>query len=105
LAEYRTLPGSVLDDYVGDYELAPGATDFGDYELTAGATVRVFLFDEKPYIHMPGVGDAMLFPIARDTFNFRVLQGVQIAFERGADDEVTAVTLTLGGDTLRAART
>ena len=66
--------------------------------------MRVFLFDEKPYIHLPGVGDVQMFPTARDTFTVRVVQGMGIAFERGAGDEVTAVTLTLGDHTLRASR-
>ena len=105
IPKYRALPKSVLDDYLGDYELAPGATtDLGAYKLTPGATVRVFLFDEKPYIHLPGVGDVQMFPTARDTFTARVVQGMRIAFERRADDEVKDVTLTLGDYTLTASR-
>jgi hypothetical protein len=104
MANYRALPQSVLDDYFGNYELAPGATDLGEYKLTPAGTVRVFLFDEKPYIHLPGVGDVQMFPSAQDTFTVRVVQGVGIAFERSADDEVTAVTLTLGDYMLRASR-
>jgi CubicO group peptidase (beta-lactamase class C family) len=104
MANYRALPQSVLDDYFGNYELAPGATDLGEYKLTPAGTVRVFLFDEKPYIHLPGVGDVQMFPSAQDTFTVRVVQGVGIAFERSADDEVTAVTLTVGDYMLRASR-
>ena len=104
MPKYRALPKSVLDDYLGDYELAAGATDLGEYKLTPGASVRVFLFDEKPYLHLPGVGDVQMFPTARDTFTVRVVQGMAIAFERGADDEVKNVTLTLADSTLRASR-
>jgi CubicO group peptidase (beta-lactamase class C family) len=105
IPEYRALPESVLDHYLGDYELSPGTTSLGEYKLTPGATVRVFLFDEKPYVHLPGVGDVQMFPtLRRDTFTVRVVQGMGIAFERGADNEVTAVTLTLGDYTLRASR-
>ncbi|MGH7502284.1 MAG: hypothetical protein ACREL7_11060 [Longimicrobiales bacterium] len=100
IAEYAGGRATVKGD-----EPAPGATELGDYELTPGATVQVFLFDEKPYIHMPGIGDVQMFPAARDTFTFRVLPGVLITFERGAEDEVTAVTLTLGDKKLKAART
>ncbi len=50
-------------------------------------------------------GDVQVFPtVRRDTFTVRVVQGMGIAFERGADNEVTAVTLTLGDHTLRASR-
>jgi CubicO group peptidase (beta-lactamase class C family) len=106
IPEYRALPASLMDDYLGDYELGRGATDLGSYRLTPAATVRVFLFDEKPYIHLPGVGDVQMFPTVRDTFTVRVVQGVGIAFTRGAGagDEATAVTLTLGAHTLTASR-
>jgi hypothetical protein len=104
IPEYRVLPSSLLDDYLGDYELRPGATHLGTYRLTPAAHVRVFLFDEKPYIHLPGAGDVQLFPVARDTFTVRIVQGMGIAFERGAGDQATAVTLTLGDHTLRASR-
>ena len=104
MPKYHSLPKSALDEYLGDYELAAGATDFGEYKLTSGASVRVFLFDEKPYLHLPGVGDVQMFPTARDTFTVRVVQGVAIAFERGADDEVKDVILTVGHSTLRASR-
>ena len=105
IPQYRALPESVVDDYFGDYELATGATKLGEYKLTPGGTVRIFLFDEKPYIHLPGVGDVQMFPTARDTFTGRVLLGMGIAFERDADHEVKAMALTLGDDTLRASRT
>jgi hypothetical protein len=62
MPEYRALPASDLNDCVGDYEPAPGATELGDYELTPEATVLVFLFDEKPYIHMPGIGAVQMSP-------------------------------------------
>ena len=46
-----------------------------------------------------------MFPtVRRDAFTVRVVLGMGIAFERGADEEVTAVTLTLGEYTLRASR-
>jgi hypothetical protein len=65
--------------------------------LQSGALMRVFLFDEKPYVHLPGVGDVQMFPaVRRDLFAVRAVQGMGIAFERGARDEVTAVTLTFG---------
>ena len=78
----------------------------GDYKLTPAAAVRVFLFDEKPFVHLPGLGDVQMFPTdRRDRFDVRVLQGMGIAFERNANDDVTAVTVTLGDHTIRASRT
>jgi CubicO group peptidase (beta-lactamase class C family) len=106
IPEYRALPPGVVESYLGDYGLGPGSTKLGDYQLTAGGTVRAYLFDDKPYLHLPGVGDVQMFPaVQRDTFNARVLLGMKIVFERGADGQVTAVALTLGEDTLRTSRT
>jgi hypothetical protein len=98
---------SALDQYLGDFELGPGATtSLGEYKLTPAAAVRVFLFDEKAFVHLPGLGDVQMFPTdRRDRFDVRVLQGMGIAFERNADDDVTAVTVTLGDHTIRASRT
>jgi CubicO group peptidase (beta-lactamase class C family) len=102
--EYRALPTPVLSDYLGDYTLAPGATDLGDYELTPDGTLRVFLFDDKPYIHLPGTGDVQLFPYNSDTFTARALLGMGIVFERDVTNTVTSVAVSLEGDTLKAAR-
>jgi hypothetical protein len=94
-----------LEHYLRNYELEPGATCLGRFKLTSGAPVRVFLFEEKPYIHMPGVGDVQMFPtVRRDIFAVWAVLSMGIAFQRGASDEVTAVTLTLGDDTLSASR-
>ena len=73
-------------------------------KLTSGGTVRVFLFEEKPYLHLPGAGDVMMFPTGRDTFTIRAAPGLAIAFARGANETVTAVTLTLSGSALKALR-
>ena len=104
IPEYRALSPSALDDYVGDYELAPGAAQLAGRKLTPGGTVRVFLFDEKPYMHLPGAGDVMMFPTGRDTFTIRAAPGVGISFERNANDKVATVTLTLSGNTHSAHR-
>ena len=104
IPEYRALPASLMDDYLGDYKLDPGAPRIGQYRLTPAGTVRAFLFDEKPYIHLPGVGDVQIFPSGRDTFTVRTALGVGIAFERAGDGRVAAVTVTLGADVVRASR-
>jgi CubicO group peptidase (beta-lactamase class C family) len=105
IPQYRALPKSVLEHYVGDYVPDPGAMRLGRFRLAAGAPVRVFLFEEKPYVHLPGVGDVQMLPTARrNIFAVRAVLGMTIAFERATDDEVTHVILTLKDDTLRASR-
>jgi hypothetical protein len=53
-------------------------------------------------MHLTGAGDVLMFPTGKDTFTIRAAPGLGIAFERGANDRVTTVTLTLSGRTLRA---
>ena len=102
--KYRPLPDSVLDDYLGDYEPDAHATQLGRFRLSSGTRVRVFVFEDKPYLHLPGIADVQLFPGARDRFTARAELGLVIAFERATDGEVAAVTVALAGHTLRAAR-
>jgi CubicO group peptidase (beta-lactamase class C family) len=104
IPEYRALPASLVDDYLGDYEPSPGANELVGRKLTPGASLRVFLFTEKPYLHLPGVGDVLLFPAGRDTFTARAVPGLQVAFERGGAGKPTAVTIALRDRTIRASR-
>ena len=104
IPQYRALPSRVLDDYLGDYKLGPGAARIAGRTLTPGGRVRVFLFDRKPYMHLPGAGDVLMFPTGKDSFTIRAAPGVGIAFERDPNDEVSTVTLTLSGRTFRAFR-
>jgi CubicO group peptidase (beta-lactamase class C family) len=104
MPKYRALARRVLADYLGDYKLPPDAGDFAGRKLSPGGTVRVFLFNEKPYIHMPGAGDVQMFPTGRDTFTVRAVRGVSGAFVRDAYHEVKALTVTFSDHTVRATR-
>ncbi|MEJ2504530.1 MAG: serine hydrolase, partial [Gemmatimonadota bacterium] len=89
---YRDLPADLVEEYLGHYEIAPGAI------------VRVFLFHDRPYIHVPGEGDALLFPTGADAFTVRVVPGVRVEFERTAAGEIVAAELTMDGRTIRGKR-
>ena len=93
-----------MKEYLGDYTLAPGEGQLAGRKLTPGGTVRVFLFDDKPYMHLPGAGDLMMFPTGADTFTIRAAPGLAIAFERAANKSVTTVALALSGSNLKAHR-
>ena len=45
-----------------------------------------------PYLHLPGVGDVLLFPTDRDAFSIRVARGLALAVERDTNADVRAVT-------------
>jgi hypothetical protein len=101
LPVYRDLPASTVSDYLGDYAVPHGPTEFVGRKLTPGGTIKVFLFDRKPYMHLPGVGDLQMFPDGKDTFTARAVLGLAISFERAKDD-VTSVTFTFDGRTFNA---
>jgi hypothetical protein len=100
IPEYRPLSPSALADFLGEYTLTDGAIQLAGRSVIPGGTLRVFMFDAKPYMHLPGAGDVMLFPTGTDVFTIRAAPGLGIAFTRAANNSVMTVTLTGGGSTL-----
>lgn len=92
--EPSTVPDAVLDDYMGEYPLAPEAV------------IRVFRFRGEPYIHVPGEGEARLVPLGSDAFTIRVVAGVHASFLRDETGAVAGIEITLdpplGPQTLHA---
>lgn len=105
IPQYRAMSEAARRDYLGDYKLDPGEGRLAGRRVTAGSTVRVFLFAQNLYMHLPGAGDVMLFPTGRDTFTIRAASGLSIGFERGTDNRVIAVNLVLNGAALKARMT
>lgn len=89
---YRDPPDGVLEEYVGRYTVGPDTA------------IRVFLFRGRPYVHVPGEGDALLFPRGEDRFTVRVVSGVEVVFGRDDRGEVEQIVLTLGPQEIRAAK-
>jgi CubicO group peptidase (beta-lactamase class C family) len=83
---------AVLARYVGGYEVAPGVV------------ARVFEFRGRPFVNMPGEGEAEMFALSETEFVLPVAPGVRVVFERAPRGEATGVTLTLGERTIRAPR-
>jgi CubicO group peptidase (beta-lactamase class C family) len=90
IPRFRALSDDVVQQYLGRYRLSPDAE------------IRVFLFQGKPYVHVPGEGDALLFPTGEDRFTIRVVSGVDVSFQRDEDGRVSGLVLTLGPQTMRA---
>lgn len=86
------LPDTVLADYYGEYQLAPGAM------------IRIFEWEGRPFVFMPGEGEAELFPIGPDAFTVRVIPDVRIRFERDADGNMVGLTGSLGPQRFEAPR-
>jgi len=90
--KFVTLPRSVVDEYIGEYE-------FGQ-----DAIVRVFYFEDRLFMHVPGRGEAEMFALSDTEFTIQVVSGVHITFDRDTDDGRLAVNLTLGPQKLRAVK-
>jgi CubicO group peptidase (beta-lactamase class C family) len=92
LPEFITLGADAKRRLVGDYAMAPGVN------------VRVFEFDDRLFMNVPGRGEAELFAITPLDFTIRVQEGVAIRFESDPAGSVNAVILRLGSQELRARR-
>jgi CubicO group peptidase (beta-lactamase class C family)/lysophospholipase L1-like esterase len=94
-----------LDAYLGAYEVgAATKTEIAGRALTPGGIVRVFLFQDDPYLHMPGVGDVLLFPTGPDAFTARALPGLAVTFTRGAAGDVSSLTIAFRDRTVTVVR-
>ena len=76
----------------------------GEYELGPDAIARVFMFEDRPFMYVPGEGEAELFAISETTFTIRVVSNVDIEFETGEQGQVVAVNLALGSRQMRAVK-
>ncbi len=85
------LDAATLAEYVGEYELAPGAI------------LAVTLDGGKPYVQLTGQPRFDLFAEAKDRLFLKVVDAV-LEFHRGTDGQVNAVTLHQGGQHLPAKR-
>lgn len=74
----------------------------GDYTFGPGAEGRIFLHEDRPYIFVPGEGEAELFATADGAYTVRVISGVTIRPVRNGAGEVTAIVLRLGEREMRA---
>ena len=88
---YVALDASALERITGEYEFGPNAVG------------RVWMHDGRPYMFMPGEGEAELFALSPDEFTVRVVEGVSIRFDP-ATGPVTGLTVTMGGRTMHATK-
>jgi CubicO group peptidase (beta-lactamase class C family) len=82
---------------------ATAARLVGEYEFGPAAVGRVFIYDGRLYMLMPGEGEAELFALAPDEYTVRVIPGVSIVFEPQSGP-ITGMTVRMGGRTMQATR-
>ena len=89
---------------VVDADPATMESYYGAYEIAAGAVVRVFSWEARTIITVPGEGEAELLRTGEDEFTIRVAPGVRVRFDRDGAGRVVGLTMTMGPRTLRARR-
>lgn len=94
LPEPNTLPmtGAEVDALVGEY-------DFG-----APARIRVTKFKGRPFLFMPGRGDAELLRVGDGQYIILVVPGVTIVTERDASGQSAVLTARIGNQVITARR-
>ncbi|HUP00935.1 MAG TPA: serine hydrolase [Gemmatimonadota bacterium] len=76
----------------------------GEYEFGPDMVGRVFLHAGRPYIYVPGEGEAELFALSDTHFIIRILAGVTIDFTKDAAGTVTGVVVRIGDDEMAATK-
>jgi CubicO group peptidase (beta-lactamase class C family) len=74
----------------------------GDYDSPAG-TVRVSIFRGKPFVSVPGQGEAELCALSDREFTIRVVAGVTVSFT-GENDTIASIRLQLGRQVIEGRR-
>lgn len=90
LPRFMALDAAALARFAGSYEMAPGVA------------IRVFLFEGRPFINVPGEGEAEMYAVSPLDFVLRVEPGVRIRFETDAAGNVAGIVLRLGEREMRA---
>jgi hypothetical protein len=82
----------LLNEYVGRYEFAPDIVG------------RIFLYEGRPFIDVPGEGQAELFALSDSTFFIRAVTGITVTIQRGSGGELTGLLLRMPDGEMRAER-
>jgi CubicO group peptidase (beta-lactamase class C family) len=95
------LPEAALPPFL-TLDAAALARIEGSYELSPGTSIRVFLFEGRPFINVPGEGEAEMYAVSPVEFVLRVEPGVRIRFEEHPEGNVAGIVLRLGEREMRA---
>jgi hypothetical protein len=76
----------------------------GEYDIGGPAHIRVTKFRGRPFLFMPGRGDAELFRVGDGQYIIAIVPGVTIAADRDASGLLTGLTARMGNQVIRARR-
>ncbi|MEZ5319785.1 MAG: serine hydrolase [Vicinamibacterales bacterium] len=88
-----TLPTAALERLAGEYDMPGGR-----------GAIRVFLYEERLFANVPGLGEAELFATSPTTFAVLAAPGASAEFLTGPGGEVTAIRIVAEGQRLEAPR-
>lgn len=76
----------------------------GEYDIGQPQRVRITKFSGKPFVFMPGRGDAEIFRTGDGQYTLFVVTGVTMAATRDSAGQVSELNVRLGPQTIRARR-
>jgi hypothetical protein len=76
----------------------------GEYDIGQPQRVRITKYRGRPFVFMPGRGDAEMFRVAEGQYTIFVVPGVTVAATRDGSGQVTELNVRLGPQTIRARR-
>jgi hypothetical protein len=77
----------------------------GDYELPGPTIVKVYIKGDKTLmVLVPGQPDYEMLPVKKDLFNFKIISGYSVRFEKNDKDEITALYFIQPNGTFKATR-
>lgn len=80
------LPADDRAAYLGEYRLQPGNRE-----------ARVYVFEDRPFVWVDGLGDGELHYIGDDTFAVPVVPGTFVRFMRSPDGKVATIAVDYRG--------
>lgn len=78
----------------------------GEYTLPSSGDrrIRVFEYDQRLFINVPGEGEAELFATSPTAFFLPAVPGVEVVFSRRPDGAISTLRITIGRDRIVAVR-
>ncbi|NIR45463.1 MAG: serine hydrolase [Gemmatimonadetes bacterium] len=92
LPEPVAIAPELLAEYVGRYQFAPGVVG------------EIFMYEGRPFINVPGEGEAELFAMNDSTFFIRAATGITVEIQRDPNGEVTGLVVQMPQGAMQAER-
>jgi CubicO group peptidase (beta-lactamase class C family) len=76
----------------------------GEYDIGQPARVRITRFRGRPFVFMPGRGDAEVLKVGEGQYTILVVTGVSFTADRDTSTQIVGLTVRMGNQVIRARR-